>query len=400
MNRLLIFLLALTLLTTVGLSAQTSGSKTGIEFFEGSWDEVQAAAKAEGKHIFVDVYTTWCGPCKKMSSLTFKDADVADFYNQYFINYKVDAERGEGPAFAGKYGVRAYPTLLYFDEDAAKVKEIKGFRAPDAFLEEAKALFQNDELLAELRERFDSGDLEAGFMRELVELQNMMGENNPDVENAFLQTLTDEDLRRPENADLVFAAADRIDTRFYDLLVSKRSLFEEIKGKEAVNNKIRNASVAGIQLAVAEKSDAIYKKSVAGIESVEVPQKDILLFNMGLEYYKGLDDWKTYAKYATNYLSKNDISSANTLNNVAWAFYEHIDKKKQLELAEDWARRSVAMQSDHYNNDTLAALLYKLGKYDEAAQTAEKAIAIAKYKRADASGTKKLLEQINQKRFN
>jgi len=86
----------------------------GIEFEEGSWDEVLEKAKAEGKPIFVDAYAEWCGPCKWMSSEVFTVSAVGDFYNDNYIAYKFDMEKGEGVDFSEEYEVMAYPTLLFF----------------------------------------------------------------------------------------------------------------------------------------------------------------------------------------------------------------------------------------------------------------------------------------------
>lgn len=83
----------------------------GIEFFHGTWEEVKAKAKEADKLVFVDAYTTWCGPCKRMAANIFPLPEVGEFYNANFINYKLDMEKGEGPDFARKYGVRAIPPL-------------------------------------------------------------------------------------------------------------------------------------------------------------------------------------------------------------------------------------------------------------------------------------------------
>ena len=61
----------------------------GMEFHHGTWDEALAKSKASGKLIFMDAFTTWCGPCKRMSAQTFPLKEVGEFYNTNFINYEL-----------------------------------------------------------------------------------------------------------------------------------------------------------------------------------------------------------------------------------------------------------------------------------------------------------------------
>ena len=62
----------------------------GIEFFHGSWEEALAEAKKQEKPIFVDAFTTWCGPCKMMSRSVFTEEEVGTFFNENFISLKID----------------------------------------------------------------------------------------------------------------------------------------------------------------------------------------------------------------------------------------------------------------------------------------------------------------------
>lgn len=90
-------------------------AETGIHFFNGSLKEAKAKAKKENKLIFIDCYTTWCGPCKKMAKSTFLSKEVGAYYNKNFICLKVDMESGEGPTIATNYAIEAYPTYLFLD---------------------------------------------------------------------------------------------------------------------------------------------------------------------------------------------------------------------------------------------------------------------------------------------
>lgn len=102
-------------------------SANSIVFTGGSWQEVAAEAKKSAKYIFVDAYTTWCGPCRQLKDITFKDKKTSDFYNSNFVNYSVDMEKGEGVQLAQSWEVTAYPSLLFFSPEGKMVMKLVGF---------------------------------------------------------------------------------------------------------------------------------------------------------------------------------------------------------------------------------------------------------------------------------
>ena len=121
----------------ISLNAQTADAD-GIKFFSGSFEEAKKEAAAKKKLIFMDAYTVWCGPCKALSYTTFKEKAVGEYFYKNFINVKMDMEKGEGPALAQKYGVRAYPTLLFIDKDGKQVHMSLGYIPAAGLLEEGK----------------------------------------------------------------------------------------------------------------------------------------------------------------------------------------------------------------------------------------------------------------------
>lgn len=129
-----LFLVALPVLVAFSSGSFFSFSKQcnskaneGIQFENDNWDNTLAKAKKENKLVFLDGYTSWCGPCRMLKETTFKDESVAEFFNKNFINTTIDLEKGEGPALSKKYNVTGYPTLLVLDANGEVVAESKGY---------------------------------------------------------------------------------------------------------------------------------------------------------------------------------------------------------------------------------------------------------------------------------
>ena len=102
----------------------------GIQFFKGTFQEALEKAKTENKPVFLDIYATWCGPCKMLKKHTFSDKEVGDYYNTNFINIAIDGETKEGRELANNYRVQGYPTLLILDKSGKQVAKQVGFVEP------------------------------------------------------------------------------------------------------------------------------------------------------------------------------------------------------------------------------------------------------------------------------
>jgi thiol:disulfide interchange protein len=93
-------------------------------------------ARAEGKLIVVDVYTDWCGWCKKMDKAVYADPSIVALSRQQ-VFLKLNAEdRGQGQAFARQMGVSGYPTTIILDGQAKVLQVAEGYiPSTQAFLE-------------------------------------------------------------------------------------------------------------------------------------------------------------------------------------------------------------------------------------------------------------------------
>lgn len=125
MNMSKIFGVLFGLLAIVVMSASRPGGK-GIDFSTEAYSEVLKQAKTENKLIFVDLYTSWCAPCKWLDKNVFNDSEVGSFYNTNFINVHYDAMKGDGSMLADKNNVRSVPSFLYINGDGKVVMRGEG----------------------------------------------------------------------------------------------------------------------------------------------------------------------------------------------------------------------------------------------------------------------------------
>jgi thiol:disulfide interchange protein len=94
------------------------------------------AAKSENKVVVVDVYTDWCGWCKKMDQVIYADPLIVGL-SRHEVFLKLDAEDGgEGEQFARRQGVTGYPTTIILDGQGRNLKVAKGFlQSPQRLLD-------------------------------------------------------------------------------------------------------------------------------------------------------------------------------------------------------------------------------------------------------------------------
>lgn len=118
---------------------RNSSQQKGIRFEkELTFEEIKAKALAENKMIFVDLFTTWCGPCKMLVKKTFPDAELGAYFNERFISASIDAEKGEGKKLAKAYTVTVYPTLLFLSANGDLVYKAMGFMPPKQLIKEGQ----------------------------------------------------------------------------------------------------------------------------------------------------------------------------------------------------------------------------------------------------------------------
>lgn len=364
-----------------------------IRFEKPKWEKVLAKANKKDKMIFVDAYTSWCGPCKWMEREVFPNKKVGKFYNTHYVNVKIDMEEGDGIMLADLYNITSYPSLLFFSPEGELVHKVIGAHNIEEFLGLGELASSPDFQVFTLKKSFDQGELSVDSHIYLADALNDAGERAREVVDTYLEGLGNWD--SSETAEFIFrhTSGDSMDY-LLEHIIDNLSFYDSVVGQSEVNQKVQGV--------IYDKLPEEYDKG-----DLEKAYRDLFKLNWEQRYLEGLlQEYLNTTLRTTQeeFINTGDllVSKYNSkdwilLNNMAWAVYSTSSKPEELHSALSWILESINASSEYANHDTAAAIYLKLEMRDKAKKHAETAIQIADDQGLDYASTYKLLEKIEAK---
>ncbi|MFN8287067.1 MAG: thioredoxin domain-containing protein [Chitinophagales bacterium] len=370
----------------------------GIEFIhDKKFEEVLAMAKAQNKLVFMDCYTSWCGPCKRLAATVFPDSAVGEYFNDHFISCKFDMEKDEGPTIAAKYSIRAYPTLLWLDYTGEVKHKIVGGLDPAGLIQNGKkATDPTPGILAGMHKRYADGDRDVNFLSDY--LNTMMGadEKYEEVFKVYMDKLTPADLKDAKHAKTIFVLTNNLKSPGMAYLMKNEQYYKGTMGVDAFNNKINVIASKAVSEAPKANDPALFEGAISLLKSNKGADNQQKIAQLSMDYYLHMADWANYDKSASQYIKKYAAKNASVLNDVAWNYYLNMNNDGQLAKAAKWAYDAINIDNKYTYNLTYAYLLYKLNEYKEAQKACDYAIIQAKSENVNA-GSAEFLKGAIQK---
>lgn len=213
-----------------------------IDFMENpSWSEVLSIARQTGKVIFFDGYTTWCGPCKKMDKEVFSQPQVANYFNQKFINVKYNMEDGEGPKLKNRYGITAFPTYLFITGSGEVIHKIVGAQTEgNTFLEYSKLATVTGQSYSDLQIRYRNGERNSDLIFSYLKALRMAGEMEKEkgIVDDYLRLMTADHFMDASYWGIVKVFLKNPASREFRILLENRKEVSEAIGQKEVDEKI------------------------------------------------------------------------------------------------------------------------------------------------------------------
>jgi len=366
----------------------------GIKFHKGDWAAALDAAKAQDKLIFMDAYTTWCGPCKIMSRDVFPNKAVGEFFNENFINVKMDMEKGEGRKLAQKYKVRAYPTLLFVDGDGKIVHKDMGMKPADRFLKLGKFAVNKFDKSAEYTKTYNGGSRDATFLKKYAYALKRSKKPYSKVVNEYLAT--QKNLKTPENLKFIYELTNEADSRVFNLMTKYKSEILKLTdyNEADFSAKVIECALNTVEKGITFKSADLVKEAKKAVKKNVKSEYKSFGLKADMAFYSGVSNEKKFIKAANRYVKKFAKNNAVELNKTAKAAYLVCNSAKSLKKAEKWAAKAVSNggRSEYYL--TYALILQKQNKTSLALEIAQKGRVIARENKEKTTSFEELIKKL------
>jgi thioredoxin-related protein len=377
----------------IGIFGIGQTPEKGIRFEHGTtWQAVLAKAKRENKYIFMDAFTTWCGPCKAMAKNIFPQEEVGQFFNANFINLKVQLDTTANDNIEVKlwykdahdimvnYQVKVFPTYLFIAPNGMLVHRAVGASDAATFIQKGKNALDPTKQYYTLLQRYKAGDQNPSLFKMLAEAATEAYELEAAGEFAGKYLRTQSDLFTAENIAFLNKFTNNTTDTGFILMLKHPEKFESVLGKAEARTKVRFMILGNDLLPKIFNAPAApnWEEIKTDAEKLYGPAGTEAVASAKLYYYQREGLWNEFAKALLNYTQAYpDNLRPLELNYFAKSVLENCDDRACLERAVEMGKKAAEV-SDPAFKDTYANLLYKAGKKVEAIKAQEEAIALAK----------------------
>ena len=278
-------------------------SGQGIEFFEGDWKDALEQAKKEEKLVFVDAYAKWCGPCKRMAKNVFTLQEVGDFYNENFINLKLDMEEGQGREFGKLYPVSAYPTMFYLDGDGEIVKKLKGARQAEDLISLGENALKSVDYTSKYETEYASGNRDFSLVYNYLNALSKAGKPTLKVANEYLKN-HDQDITKEQRLKIVFIGSTEADSKMFEEMVASKSEISAIVGEEAFNEAVARACQNTVNKAIEYEYPDLLDEAIDKMKKAKTAGAKAFAYTAKMDYYLAYKEMDTYLSLAKTYVKK------------------------------------------------------------------------------------------------
>lgn len=379
-------------------SALINGESEELVIIEQDYNKALKLASEEDKLLFIDFYTTWCAPCKKLDKLVFQDGTIKESLQKDFILLKYDAEKDTDFHLSKKHHVSSYPTGLILTPEGFVVNRQYGFPGEDALSLQKNVL----EFTGESIVRFKENRIVKGYSNTIDPSNypefyiNFINRTNTKVNSSEISNYlitTENKFSEEYFSTLIYFGRDA-PVEIADYVLNNKQKYMNLYGKKDVEILLYFLSVAKFDTALADMSQEKFEQAESFTKrALSQDWVDDILLSYRKEFLKAQNKWDQVFNINADLKDKGEFGNVS-INNFSWQVYEKCDDKDVIKKCIQWMKELTSTESNYAYLDTYAHLLYKSGNKTEAKDIAQLAIAAAEKENVSGKGIKALVKKL------
>ncbi|NNE16699.1 MAG: DUF255 domain-containing protein [Saprospiraceae bacterium] len=277
-------------------------SAQGISFFHGTWQEALDEAKKTDKVVFVDAYAKWCGPCKAMARNVFTQEEVGNYFNENFINLKLDMEEKDGISFGRKYPVSAFPTLFFLTPDGEMIKKSVGGKKAKDLIELGKNSLKGYDKSGQYVDQYEAGNRDFDLMLNYVSALNKVGKPSLKISNDYISS--NPNISDDQKAKFLLAAITESDSKLFEELMPLKKKAKKHATEEEYEKKIETACMKTVAKAVEYEFEELLTEAIEKYKEADAGDHKKFAFEAKLHYNALMSNYEPWVDLSKSYLKK------------------------------------------------------------------------------------------------
>jgi thioredoxin-related protein len=425
----------------------TAQNEQGIHFRNDlTWSQVKDLARLQNKLIFIDVYGTWCVPCRQMDEEVYIKDTIGKAVSNRFIAIRLQCDTSTrdnaevknwypvSHELIVKYSVTSYPTFLFITPEGNLLYRDRGYKDVNGFITLVKEASnpQNEQYAQKVvdykRGKKNYTSLPEVSLYTVRVIQDKMIADTMAIDclENYLDTLSESDFFKNDIPEFLtqFDSKIHLNSRVFEMCYTEPKLMDSIVKMEGWANSIVDFCITkdildknflkNGHLVLTHPRWAMLSSRIKNI--YVRADADKIILNYKLYYYRSQNNWKEWADAKDEHLAKyppkpGTLDFYAQLNYFgAWDAFLRCNDTAVLNSALNWIQLAISSNAegdikrrDQYL-DTKASILYKLGKLKGAIYTESQAASqcdtiTAHYKidkRSDKNGYLKILSKMQK----
>ncbi|MEL7251291.1 MAG: thioredoxin family protein [Bacteroidota bacterium] len=355
-------------------------------------------AAQEEKLLFIDFYTSWCAPCKKLDQLVFQNDSIKEVLGEDFVMLKYDAENDTVFHLSKKHHVSSYPTGIVLNEEGFILNRKYGFPGQDSislrksvleFTDESIKLNEDNSILS----GYSNVITPSKYPKFYVDYVNRTNTKIDATELSDYFVNTEDKFSEAYFSTLIYFGRDA-PVSVADVILDNKQRYIDLYGKNDVDILLYALTTAKFNAAISEIDQDKYDQAVEFAKNaLSAGWVEDILPMYEKDYLKAQNKWDEVLEINKRLKSEGEFDNGY-INYFSWQVYEECDNQDVIEECLEWMKQVTNQEPNYAYLDTYAHLMNKSGNKTETKRIANLAIEAAKKENKSTETLEELIQAL------